>query len=114
MPEAEWYTLTSCPFVGVLQGSKYGLQKHVSLKPSSLDRVAHAGSGNVIFIAVRVCRIGRGKARPLTRHRLGYFRTHDRLGEGGFDPLLFREPMVVSSPTFESSLRDLPKAYRRF
>ena len=39
--------------------------------------------------------------RGLTRHRLGYFRTHDSLG-GGSDPtpppLLSREPMVVSSP----------------
>ena len=36
----------------------------------------------------------------LTRHRLGYFRTHDHLGGGGSDPtpLLSRELMVVSSP----------------
>ena len=36
----------------------------------------------------------------LTRHRLGYFRTHDHWGGVGSapPPLLSREPMVVSSP----------------
>ena len=47
----------------------------------------------------------------LTRHRLGYFRTHNRLGGGGGSdrPLLSREPMVVSSPA-----RRRPKALYEF
>ena len=42
----------------------------------------------------------------LTRHRLGYFRTHERLGEVGSDPppfLLSQKPMVVSCPARRSS-----------
>ena len=55
----------------------------------------------------------------LTRHRLGYFRTHERLGEVGSDP----PPPAVSKTNgrivpreaeFESFLRDLTKAYLRF
>ena len=38
--------------------------------------------------------------RGSTRHPLGYFRTHDRLGQvSDPTPLLSREPIVVSSPT---------------
>ena len=53
-----------------------------------------------------------------TRHRLGYFRTHDRQwGGGGYAP-----PPIISKTdgriepreAFDNSPRDLPKAYLRF
>ena len=54
----------------------------------------------------------------LTRHRLGYFRTHNRREGGGVGsdlPLLSIANGRIESreAAFESSLRGLPKAYLR-
>ena len=69
------------------------------------------------YISIRFY-IGVMKVFELTRHRLGYFRTHDCLGGGGWirPPAISRTNSRIEprEEAFESSLQDLPKAYLRF
>ena len=84
--------------IGDSAGHLWSPRSHAKRRVVACSTLVAGRSGRCRYC--RVVEVTKKEIYSLTRHRLGYFRTHDHLRRRGrgIRNLLSREPMVVSSP----------------